>query len=139
MKPFLTTALVISMISMPVHAEGLALKKIMNTLANDMSQITHSIALEDWSKVEEAAQKIANHDKPPMLEKIKILKLLGSEASDFKAFDDYVHDMSLELAKHAKSKDSEKVINTYTKVLKGCVDCHQRFKNKVQDHFYTNE
>ncbi|AOE49461.1 cytochrome c [Kangiella sediminilitoris] len=116
---------------------GLVLKQIMLKLSKDMSAIANAIVLEDWERVQQHADSIANHEQAPLIEKRKILQYLGDDMAQFKSFDQIVHDKSVELSEQAKKGNSDAVIKVYSEVMQGCLDCHSRFKPRIQSRFYS--
>ena len=69
----------------------MALQSVMKQLGQDMQAVTAAISKEDWARVAELAPKIANHEQPPVMEKMRILTWLGTDAGKFRGFDGQVH------------------------------------------------
>ena len=131
---------VLILIVTPVLSYGeLQLKSIMNDLNNRMKTIVDAINREDFKSIEENALIIADHERPPMEERVKVLGFLKREAPDFKSIDDSIHARAKDLAETAKKKDIEGVVANFGKVQKSCVSCHTRFKSRIVDEFYKTE
>ena len=105
-----------------------ALQKIMRQLGEDMQQVTHAIAMEDWPRVVQLAPGIARHEQPPAGEKVRILSWLGSDAAQFRGFDGIVHEAATALGEAAGREDGEAVISSFAQLQRGCLGCHQRFR-----------
>ena len=122
-----------------IDSESLALRKIMSNLGKEMENITHGISLEDWKLVEKSALQIAEHPKPPFLEKIKILSFVGTNVGQFKAYDKKTHDAAIVLSQVAIEKDGLKVISEFSTLQNTCLACHQSFRQSFLEHFYNSE
>jgi len=114
------------------------LKTIMNGLLDDTKLLTEGIFLEDFSKIELAANNIANHPSIKIESKKKIVATLGKEMSFFKGFDILVHDSAVDIAKSTTTKDMTKIISNYHKLIDGCQSCHSQFKNRVSELLNQN-
>lgn len=114
----------------------MALQGVMKQLGQDMQAVTAAISLEDWTRVTELAPKIANHDQPPMMEKLRILTWLGTDAGKFRGFDGQVHDAATAMGDAAGRGDGPAVIAAFAQVQQGCLGCHQNYRTAFVDHFH---
>ncbi len=119
--------------------EPLVLRKIMKDLGTDMQKIVDGISREDWSLVEQAAMRIADHPRPPLREKLRILAFIGTDMSKFKSLDKETHETARLLASRAKENDGRAVIETFAKLQLGCLACHQEFRQPLRQHFYGHQ
>ncbi len=117
----------------------LQLRKIMQEMGENMQQIVDGISREDWALVAERAPLVANHAKPPMKEKMKILAFAGSDMARFKDFDKQNHSIASALAKAAEANDGAVVISDFARLQESCLACHQAFRTPIQEHFYGKE
>lgn len=117
-------------------AEPLELQKVMKELGKNMQVITDGISREDWALVAKTAPLIAAHPQPPVSEKMRIMKFMGSEMAKFKAFDGETHEAAHGLEHAAHEKDGHKVIAAFQQVQTTCLNCHQTFRSKFVEHFY---
>lgn len=117
------------------HAE-LQLRSVMKDLGARMELVTRGIYTADFEMIEKNALLIVDHEKPSMVERMKILGFLSTEADKFKAGDGAVHDGAAKLAAAAGIKDYDEVLTSYSGVLNGCVNCHTNFRDKIVGHFY---
>lgn len=117
-------------------SEPMALRLIMQDLELNMQRIASAIIHEDLATVAELAPLVADHDEPPMTEKMRILSFMGSDAGAFKSLDGVTHDTAMMLKEVAEENDGDAVIKTYADLLQSCVACHQKFKQPFVDHFY---
>ncbi|MDD2686703.1 MAG: cytochrome c [Gallionella sp.] len=117
-------------------AEPLELQKVMKDLGKNMQVITDGISREDWTLVAKTAPLIAAHPQPPVSEKMRIMKFMGSEMSKFKSFDGETHEAAHSLEHAAHEKDGHKVIAAFQQVQTTCLNCHQTFRGKFVEHFY---
>ncbi|ACV27439.1 cytochrome c [Kangiella koreensis] len=117
-------------------AEPMALRLIMQDLELNMQRIASAIIREDLAAVAELAPLVADHEQPPMTEKMRILSFMGTEAGTFKSLDGVTHDTAMMLKEVAEKNDGDAVIKTYADLLQSCVACHQKFKQPFVNHFY---
>ncbi len=117
-------------------SEPLTLRGIMQQLDKEMQNVTAAISSEDWAKVERSAAWIADHPRPSMAERKRIMGFLGSDAGKFKGSDKKTHEAALALRKAAASKNGHSVIVEFATLQKTCLSCHQNFRPVIQKHFY---
>lgn len=116
--------------------EPMALQGVMQQLGRDMQAVTGAISKEDWAMVAELAPIIARHSEPPMSEKLRILRWLGTDAGKFRGFDGQVHEAAITMGEAAGRGDGEAVIASFAKVQQSCLGCHQIFRKPFVEHFY---
>ncbi len=114
----------------------MALRNIMAQLGRDMLAVVGGISTEDWTLVARLAPDIARHPEPPLSEKMRILKWLGTDAGRFRGFDGEVHDAAVAMGAAATRGDGQAVITDFAKVQQGCLACHQSFRKPFTEHFY---
>jgi len=119
--------------------EALALQKIMADLGEAIQAVTDGISREDWSLVKTSAASIAVHPTPPLSEKARLLAYMGTNMSQFKAHDNKTHLAAVELGKRAEEKDGVQVIVAFAELQQTCLNCHQRFRESLKDHFYGGQ
>jgi cytochrome c556 len=117
-------------------AQPLAMRGIMQDLGRHMQTVTLAIAREDWALVEKTAPLIAQHAQPPLMEKTRILRFVGTDMGKYKSHDHITHEAAHELAQAAKNKDGMAVIAAFQSVQTGCYGCHQEFRKPFVEHFY---
>lgn len=119
------------------HAvEPLALQKIMKELGKNMQRITDGISREDWELVEKTAPLIADHPQPPLAEKMRIMRFIGTGMGKFKAYDGETHDQAQALGRAAGAGDGPGVILAFQKLQTSCYACHSEFRKPFAAHFY---
>jgi cytochrome c556 len=116
--------------------QPLSMRGIMQDLGRHMQTVTQAIALEDWALVEKTAPLIAQHPQPPLMEKTRILRFVGTNMGKYKSHDHKTHEAAHELAQAAKNKDGMAVIAAFQSVQTGCYGCHQEFRKPFVEHFY---
>jgi cytochrome c556 len=140
-KQFVLTsaALYLAFATCSAHAaEPLELQRVMKELGKHMQTVTDGISREDWDTVARTAPLIAEHPQPPLTEKMRIMAFMGSDMSRFKAFDGKTHEAAEEMAKSAREKNGQKVIDSFHKLQSACLSCHQTFRAPFVAHFYGN-
>jgi len=145
-KRLLATALVILMtanisiandavISDVINAKEGSLKLVMQGLLKDTQALTSAMLNEDFALVAVQANNIADHPKPSMAIRKKLMKAMGADMVKFKANDDVVHNAAVAIMKNAEQKNIKGVNENFNKMIGGCLSCHRLFKNKVSAIF----
>jgi len=111
-------------------AQG-SLKLVMQGLLIDTQQLTSAMLTEDFANIEKTAKKIADHPKPSMATRMKLMKAMGSDMAKFKANDGVVHDAAVAMVENAQNKDIKAVGENFQTMIGGCLSCHGEFKAKV--------
>lgn len=119
--------------SMPAAAEEPAeMLDLMRELGQRMDRISDGIWREDYAAIAEAARYIANHPKPPMKQRKKIIGALGTDAPDFRAGDKRVHETALAVVEAAQEKRMAEVAAHFGRLTQSCVDCHANFRDRLR-------
>lgn len=134
-KKLLITASIV-LAATTANAGDLELKRIMQDLSSRTTAMVAGIVSDDLASVAEAAAVVADHERPPIEERKRILGYLKGEAPEFKAADDIVHNQALALSKAAAEGDYQGVVDHYAAMLKGCVKCHRQFRDRIRGRFY---
>ncbi len=116
--------------------EPLVLREIMQDMGKEMEKIAGAVSREQWEQVAESALRIADHPRPPMSERKKIMALFGNDMARFKGYDTKTHDTARTLADVAAKQEGSAVISTFATLQSSCLKCHQNFRKPFQEHFY---
>ncbi len=116
-----------------ITAEEGSLKAIMQQLGMDYAAVDEAILKEDLDAVAVAAHAIAFHDTPSLATKMKLMANLRSEMKGFKAMDDKVHHLALDIEKAAKANDMKTVIAKQSQMLSACMACHTSYRSRIID------
>lgn len=111
--------------------------EIMEDLGDHMVGITEGITHEDWIRVAEHAEAVANHPRPPMTERVRIMAFAGTEVAQFKKYDNEVHEAASSLADEAAGGDGSAIIAAFGRLQNGCLDCHATFRSAYRKHFLS--
>ena len=112
--------------------------EIMEDLGDHMVRITEGITHEDWIRVAEHAEAIADHPRPPMTERTRIMAFAGTDVARFKEYDAEVHEAASALADKAAGGDGSAIIASFGRLQNGCLDCHATFRQAYRDHFSSH-
>lgn len=115
---------------------SMELRAVMDQLGRDMQAAAGAISKEDWAQVRIVSSRIARHSEPSALEKVRILKWMGSDAGKFRAFDAEMKQGANDMAAAAGRSDGPRVIRSFSEVQSACLGCHQQFRAPFVDHFY---
>lgn len=132
----LLTALAMTWAAGNAEPEPLALRKIMQGQGIHMQTITDAICREDWQRVAIIAPLIAEHPQPPLAEKIRILRFVGSDVGKYKNYDKKTNQAGQELRQAAERIDGPMVISAFATLQNSCLACHQNFRKPFQEYFY---
>ena len=111
------------------------LKTVMQGLLKDTHLLTTAMLTENFTVIELAASNIANHPKPPMQVRKKLMMAMGADMAKFKANDNIVHGAAVAMVESAQNKDIKAVGKNYQTMIGGCLSCHAEFKTKVSGIF----
>lgn len=140
-KLLLATSLVIlttvnvSMANDTVKAPEGSLKLVMQGLLKETQELTAAMLNEDFTLIATKAGNIADHPKPSMATRMKIMKAMGADMAQFKANDEIVHKAALDIMTNAQQKNIDGVGENYKKMIGGCLSCHSQFKDSVSALF----
>ena len=125
--------LTFSTLTVSASAAEPSLKQIMQGLRDNLIEITDGLLIDDFDRIEQGANGIAQHPQiaPPQVK--RVAKELGSEMPQFKQFDVQVHNLSLSIAAAAREKNSDVVWADYQPLVSGCLGCHEAFKDRVSE------
>lgn len=133
-RNFSANIVIILALFMPFVAmgeESLTLKDVMKGLNTNLQEASYGIIMEDYDLVAKSAQAIAEHPTPAPEVLKKVADHLGAEMPKFKGFDLQVHDTALKLKAAAIEHDKEELINQHSAIVRGCVGCHQSYRNAI--------
>lgn len=136
-KLLLATSLVIlttvnvSMANDTVKAPEGSLKLVMQGLLKETQGLTAAMLNEDFTLIATKAGNIADHPKPSMATRMKIMKAMGADMAQFKANDETVHKAALDIMTNAQQKNIDGVGENFKKMIGGCLSCHSQFKDSV--------
>lgn len=105
---------------------------IMIDLEKDMAGVAHGIWWTDWEAIAASATGIAEHPQIPDEGRATIAETLGAEMSAFAGLDGAVHDASVRIREAAAAEDLEGVLEAWQTAQDGCVECHQRFRDRLK-------
>jgi cytochrome c556 len=117
-------------------AKSLALRTIMQDMSSNMQAVTAAISREDWEAVATAAPLIADHPQPPLVEKMRILRFVGTNADKFRSHDKKTQQAAQALQQAAARSDGYAVIAAFATLQDSCLACHQSFRKPFVEHFY---
>ncbi len=112
-------------------ADAGSLKLVMQGLLKDTQALTAAVFTEDYAAIGIIANNIAEHPKPSMATRKKLMKAMGSDMAKFKANDTVVHNAAVNMVKSAQQKNIQLISEDFQKMIGGCVSCHSEFKEQV--------
>lgn len=119
-------------------AERSALSAIMRGMSRNMQIIADGIAREDWALIAETAPLIADHPRPPLADKIRILSMLGTDSTKFKSHDQQTNRAARDVHQAASRQDGIAVIAAYQRLQTACFDCHRSFRDRFAQGRHTS-
>ncbi|HSJ65608.1 MAG TPA: cytochrome c [Gemmatimonadaceae bacterium] len=113
------------------HTE-LALRPIMVGLGAAMGTLTTALWIEDYETMTRSAAEIADHAHISSEELARIQAALGREMADFETIDGQVHDAAVRLHEAADARQLDSILVRLAAVQRGCVACHERFRDRLR-------
>lgn len=108
------------------------IQEVMQRIEVNMGKLFSHIMREEFEQIAVMADKVADHEEPPITHRLKIIAELGTDFTDFKKHDDDVHINSVTMEKAAKKRDLEAVIISYGKTVQSCNNCHKTYRSRIQ-------
>ncbi|WP_303908623.1 cytochrome c [Thiohalomonas denitrificans] len=109
------------------------LKSIMAQLGRDMRQVSDGILLGDLEQVAQGAQAVADHPRPSIGQRWRILQGMGDELEGFRQADALVHDKAVELGEAAHAGDRKQALRRYFGLVEACIACHDKYREPVRE------
>lgn len=113
----------------PASAGGDVMNKMMQGLGEEMARISEGIWREEFVTIAGAAQAIAEHPLPPLLQRLALLAQLGTAAPRFMAADDEMKEAALVLKVAADGQRIDEVVSRYQQLQQRCVACHSWYRH----------
>jgi len=110
-----------------------SLKLVMQGLLSDTQKLTGAMLTEDYVLMEQLSKRIADHPKPSMATRMKLMKAMGADMAQFKKNDGVVHGAAVNMTKAAQEKDIKRVGENFQTMINGCLSCHSQFKSRVSE------
>ncbi len=107
-------------------------KEVMQRIELDMSKLVGHIMKEEYADIIAVAERVANHEEPPLSHRLRLIAELGTDFPNFKSHDDNVHINSVAMQEAAEKKDIDAVIISYGKTMQSCNSCHKKYRGRVQ-------
>ncbi|WP_410277105.1 hypothetical protein [Guyparkeria sp.] len=109
----------------------------MEELGEWTEGIVDAINHENWPRVAELAQSIADHPKPPADERRQLHEFAGDRLDEFQRYDRGAHEMAADVARFAEAGEGRYVISAFADLQNRCLDCHVNFRQDFREHFYA--
>jgi len=114
-----------------ISGDAPSLKEIMQGLRNNLVEISDGLLTDDFERVIQGATSIAEHPHIAPAQVQLVASALGPEMVAFKQIDNLVHDLAIEISASAGALDRDAAISSYQQMVKGCLDCHRAYKERV--------
>jgi hypothetical protein len=114
------------------------LKGIMQDLQSDAALIVEGLLIGNFTGIEDAAARIAEHPQIPASQVALVATELGSEMPAFKQFDTEVHELALSISAAAREADAASIADNYKRMLDACLACHVSYRQRVAQALSAN-
>ncbi len=104
--------------------------EVMQGLGENMARINEGIWREEFVAVGLAAEGIAEHPLPPLLQRLELLAALGTDASQFMKADKALQAAALALKEAAGKRRMGEVMSAYQVLQQRCVACHTWYRDR---------
>lgn len=111
----------------------------MEELGEHSERIVKAINHEDWQWVAREARAIADHPRPPVEERERIMAFAGERRAEFQETDHAAHEAAATLADVAEMGNGRDVIRAFADLQATCLDCHASFRDDFRQHFYMDK
>jgi cytochrome c556 len=112
----------------PVVAGEGPMNRMMQGLSENMARINEGIWREDFEAIAGAAEAIAEHPLPPLLQRLELLAQLGTDSSRFMKADKEMQGAALALKEAAGGRQVAEVVSRYQLLQQHCVECHSWYR-----------
>ncbi|WP_018949228.1 cytochrome c [Thioalkalivibrio sp. ALMg11] len=128
-----SATLVLALLVMPLASTASAesFQSVMQDLADDMNRVQSALFVEDFDAVTEAAEAIADHPRPSLGERRRMLSAVGTRVGEFRSLDQQVHEAAKNLADAARDQDLDTAIRYHGRLVNACIACHSAFRDEV--------
>jgi cytochrome c556 len=108
-------------------------KKIMKRNVETISTIGTALLKDDLEAVYEAAESMVNSPGIPEADQKQIIDTVGDKKGQFQRYFREFRTTARELADAAQFKDLKTSQNLYLRLLRGCMNCHNDYRNIVRE------
>lgn len=105
------------------------MEKMMLELSANMARINEGIWRDEFAEVALAAEGIAEHPLPPLLQRLELLAELGADASRFMDADKEMKAAAMQIRQAAEERRIDEVISRYQVLQQRCVACHAWYRD----------
>jgi len=124
--------LLVTSVAWGAAAEDPTLRGIMQELGAQMGRLAEAVVADDLPAAESAAAAIAEHPRPALGERVRILSNLGSDAAAFRRADSAVHEAAVAVGEAAKAGDRAALAARFHALTDACLACHSEFRARVR-------
>ncbi|KPV41269.1 hypothetical protein AN478_04710 [Thiohalorhabdus denitrificans] len=114
----------------PAPASGAGpLERVMGTMEEDFQGLSRALLREDHAEAAAAARRLADHPTPGLTEKLGLLSRFGTDAGQFREYDERTRRAARDIAEAADAKALERMTEGFHRLVDSCLACHRRFGN----------
>ena len=114
----------------------LELRAVMKELGGITEGLVSAINKGDFDAIYKNALAVSNHRPPAMSERTKIMDFLKSDAQGFNDADVATQNALQGIIEFAEARDMDRVVERFSAVIKACVGCHTKYRDRIVGHFY---
>ncbi len=114
----------------------LEMRTIMKELGGFTGDVLTAINKGDFDAIYKNALAASNHRSPSKAEMNRVLDFLKSDAKGFNEVDTAAHEALQGVVEFADAKDIDRVVERFSAVVKACVGCHTKYRDRIVGHFY---
>ncbi len=112
--------------------QAISLQSVMQNLETEMIVVQTSLWREDWAQVAAAADRMAALPQVSVTERERLKTRLAADFAKFVAGDQFMTETLSQLSRAAAKGDREAVLQSLSKLERGCVGCHRTFREKAK-------
>lgn len=136
---FIWVTVILMLQSIPALAGNEPMKSMMQGLSRQMARVNEAIWRESYEEVAAAAEDIAKHPLPPVMDRLAMLAQIGTDASEFMQSYRALQASAVTLKEAARQERIEEVVSRYQILQQRCVACHSWYRGRDRTPTATGE
>ena len=107
-------------------------KEAMQSLSLNMQAVVNAAMLNDYGQIYKLAEKIENHEGPPIKHRLALLAELKLDIANFKSFDDKVRANAIAMKEAAQNQNMKLILKEFGKITEECINCHAIYRERIR-------
>lgn len=113
-------------------AQAGALTRVMQAMEADYQALSEALLREDYTRAEQAANRLADHPTPSFSEKLALVGRLGTAAGRFRELDSQLKQAATDISAAAQAESLEAMSQGFHRLTDSCLACHRQLGDRVR-------